>query len=101
MDNSLLVKIARDHHPNWEECNNSIRRLFIRNVCIMLGSKGLEPSKFCVYWHTNNNKISNHGGTNHSLRIAETYGIPYFNIGKPNELESLVKFVDEYNNAPT
>ena len=92
----VIKRIAAEHHGGYYKCSPYIQRLFDRNVNILLGAEALkhQESAFVVYWQPEENKIDNYGGTNHSLRIARTYGIPTFNIELGHERQALGEFVN-------
>ncbi len=73
-------RIAAQFHPNWDACDEGVRKLHARNVAIMLGSSPdvrPEPVNAVVCW-TPGGAIT--GGTGQSLRIAAAYSIPVFNL---------------------
>jgi hypothetical protein len=91
-----VIHIAQDHHPYYDNCQQSTKNLFNRNVQIILGEEADFPSACVIYWHFSDNDIEELGGTNHSLRIARTFNIPTFNIGDAGQLAALVQFIKEY-----
>lgn len=85
-----MTRIARAHHPVYDQLNGYVQNLMNRNVLILLGSKLDRPSDCGIYWKTPTDlSIDKKGGTNHTLRIARTYGIPMFNIGIAQHREDL------------
>ena len=74
-----MLALAEKHHPAWNKCSDYIRKLMARNVAILFGPALDEPVDFVLYWQGwNVHKYT--GGTGHSLRMADAYGIPNFNI---------------------
>jgi hypothetical protein len=96
-DNWMADKIAAHHHPAWNKCDDSARKLHTRNVYQVLGP-GLgvvsheTMSKFVVCW-TKDGKAS--GGTGQALRIAAAYNIPVFNLFHDNALEQLEEYLSQ------
>ncbi len=88
-----LMDIAEAHHNAWDKCDNRARALLGRNVHILLGENLHKPVDMVVYWQPSNNRITDRGGTNHSLRIASTFGIKTFNINEPDQQRALMKHV--------
>lgn len=88
-----IRKIAADHHPRYHYLDRYIQSLFDRNVQIILGLNADDPSACVIYWHEPDNKITNYGGTNHSLRIADTFKIPTFNIEFQDQRDALEEFI--------
>ena len=73
-------EIARAYHPNWANLSQGVRKLMARNVYILLGPF-LDDYVECVICWTPGGAIT--GGTGHTLRIAENYNIPVYNLGSP------------------
>lgn len=81
-----LQEIAQKHHPRWHSLNHAVRKLHTRNVAQILGSvnPGECNSLFVVCW-TPEGKGG--GGTGQALRVAKTYGVQVYDLGKPDVLE--------------
>lgn len=79
-------EIARKHHGNWGVCNPAAKKLLTRNVPVILGQDLKTPVDFVISWS------AGPGGTAHTTAIAQTYGIPVFNLAKPNGLSDLMAF---------
>jgi len=75
----FLSSIAARHHPAWERCNQRVRKLHARNVAVVFGARasGITPTRAVVCW-TEGGRVT--GGTGVSIRLAETAGIPVFNL---------------------
>lgn len=69
--------VAKHFHPAWERLSPYVKTLMARNVHILFGENLNEPVSFIICW-TQSGKAT--GGTGHSLRVAEAYNIPIFNI---------------------
>lgn len=92
--NPILLDIAEAFHPNWSALTQGAKKLMARNVAIMFGNDFKEPVKFVLYWQGHNiNRYK--GGTGHTIRIADAYQIPTFNIGNDMEVKSLYRFLKE------
>jgi len=89
------IDIARTHHPAWDRLSGYVQGLMVRNVAIILGANydtGFTcPSKFVVCW-TPNSAVT--GGTGHSLRVADTFNIPIYNLATPHILNELGEFLN-------
>ena len=78
--------IAQKHHGNWGICNPAAKKLLTRNVPVILGLDLKTPVEFVISWSVGP------GGTAHTTAIAQSYGIPVFNLAKPNGLKDLLDF---------
>lgn len=80
------VKIAEEFHPAWYRLGHAGKALHARNVHQILGRDVLNPVLpiFVVCWTKGGRKV---GGTAQAIRIAEHYGVPVMNLGKPGMLE--------------
>ena len=85
--------IARMHHPGYMKCNEYVQRLFNRNVNILVGKNCDNPVSCVIYQQPPDNDIMSFGGTNHTLRMAATMGIPTFNIQVDAERDALSEFI--------
>ena len=74
-----LSSIAARHHPAWERCSPRVRKLHARNVAVVFGPRasGITPTRAVVCW-TEGGRVT--GGTGVAIRLAETAGIPVFNL---------------------
>ena len=79
--------IAAEHHPAWDRCNDTVRKLHARNVHILLGPDLTEPVRFVMCWTYQGKDV---GGSGMGIRIARTNKIPIFNLGSmtPEEIET-------------
>jgi len=69
--------VAAAHHPDWSRCSSTVRRLHARNAAILLGPSLDRPVSAAICW-TPLGRVT--GGTGMSIRIAEAYDIPVFNL---------------------
>lgn len=97
--NPEVERIAKHHHRGWAKLNDIHRLLLMRNVCILLGNQVDQTVMFILYWQSAAKEKSYHGGTNHSLRIASSWGIPSFNIRDKEDREAASTFVVEAENV--
>ena len=79
-------EIAAQHHPYWRSLKDSVRALMARNVLQVLGQNLTEPVLFVLCWTPNG---SGKGGTGQAIRLANSLGVPVFDMGKTplNEIE--------------
>lgn len=98
-DSDKVRHIAAMHHTKYETMRPAYQQLMNRNVNIILGQDADSPVDMVIYWQSPEGAADYFGGTNHSLRIASTWGIPTFNIRLDAELEALVAFVNERDDA--
>lgn len=77
-------EIAAKYHPYWNSLKDGARKLQARNSHQVLGCDLNTPSSFIVCW-TKNGKGS--GGTGQAIRIANSYNIPIYDVGKYGSLE--------------
>jgi len=88
------IKLASEHHPFWERCDNYARQLHGRNSQIILGKFLNVPVKFVVCF-TPDGKHS--GGTGLGMNIAQAYKIPVFNLYYPSVKKRFEEFVIDNN----
>ena len=89
---SKFFKLSHDalksvdlYHPSPASLTDGARRLMARNWQQVMGdSIAMVPVVFILCWTQGD---INSGGTSQALRIAERYGIPYFNMAKSDPLE--------------
>jgi ribA/ribD-fused uncharacterized protein len=91
--------IAGSVHPNWDACSDTVKKLHARNCAQVFGRSLNSPSKFVVCWTPG---AAACGGTRTAIVLAETNGIPVFNMADErycdtdkvlsavNELEKIV-----------
>lgn len=76
-----LIQLAEQAHPAWKQLSQGVRKLMIRNVQIVHGSKFVValPSK----------KLGG-GGTGHGIRVAGILGIPVYDLNDPAVLKKIL-----------
>lgn len=78
IDSPEATAIASKAHPAWERLSQGARRLHVRNTYQVLGRQLNDPVAFVVCW-TPDGKGG--GGTGQAIRLAESHGIPVFDLG--------------------
>jgi hypothetical protein len=89
---TAIQAVAERHHPNWPACRAGARKLHSRNVLQVLGKTLTSPSLAVLCW-TRDGKHS--GGTGQALRIADTHGVPVFNLHNPEWLRQAQALVQQ------
>lgn len=84
--------IAALHHPAWERLGPGTKRLMARNIHQILGPSLKDPSKFVLCWTKGGQTI---GGTGQAIRLAESLGVPVFNMGSSSlqEITSKIEMI--------
>ena len=75
---TACIEIAAPLHPAWERCSPAVRKLHARNAAVLSGGNLDRPVDAVVCWSAGGRS---EGGTGMAIRIAETRGIPVFNLG--------------------
>lgn len=83
------IKMAEDFHPAWNKCNAYARALLGRDAMIIMGKDLKTPVDFVLCYCADEER----GGTALSLRIANFYKIPVFNLANDNGLD-VMKFIN-------
>lgn len=79
-------------HPAPDRLSGFARSLMARNAMQVLGGAMNEPSKMVVAW-TPGGQIT--GGTGQALRMAQAYQIPIRNLGNPETLQNVLRFLNQ------
>lgn len=74
MQNSEWFRHAARYHPVWDTLTTTVKALHARNSAIIMGATLDHPVQAVVCW------TQGSGGTMQGLRIAESEGIPIFNL---------------------
>lgn len=85
-----IHNIAAAHHPAWDRLSDAVKAFMYRNVTIVLGIELATPADMLVCW-TPQGKVT--GGTGHAMRVAQTHGIPIFNLALPSDIVALDEFI--------
>jgi hypothetical protein len=88
------LELAEEFHPNWHNLSDSARRFMIRNVYQVLGKDLNTPSEFVICWtpdgaETANERSIKTGGTGFAIALADSLGIPVYNLANPESLEEV------------
>jgi len=84
------ISTIHQYHPAPDRLSDFARHLMARNAMQVLGSDLATPSKMIVAWTPQGNVV---GGTGQALRLAQTYQIPIRNLGDPQTLQSVLKYI--------
>jgi hypothetical protein len=89
-DDQYLRDIAIEHYPrSWHALREPVKRLMTRNSAQILGRGIGEPiSAFVICW-TPEGKGG--GGTGQAIRVARSYGVPVYDLFKPEDREMVKK----------
>lgn len=86
-----MMDIAATHHPYWHRLSNGAQKLHARNVCQILGANCDAPVDCVICWTP---EAKSGGGTGQAIRIANTYGIPVFDLASDVQRNALMEFVN-------
>ena len=83
--------IAREFHPNWSALDRQTKCFMARNVHMVLGRDVNlpDPSIFMLCWTPGGNAV---GGTGHTIRVAEHYGVGVYNLALASARDRLERF---------
>ena len=84
------VATVNQFHPAPGNLSEFARALMARNAMQVLGKTMNEPAKMVVAWTPGGQTV---GGTGQALRMAQSYGIPIRNLGNPEVLQSVQRFL--------
>lgn len=87
------MRLASQYHPYWNRMHQNTKLLMSRNVFILLGADLQTPVDFVVFWQSLEDDQSVTSGTNHTRRMAQSFGIPLFNMRVPADQDALVNHV--------
>jgi len=81
------LDVARRVHPAWHRLSPAARKLHGRNCYQVLGLSFDVPSQFLVCWTSDGcesarTRSAKTGGTGTAIELAESHGVPVFNLGK-------------------
>lgn len=82
--------LAEKHHPAWYHCSRTVQIMHTRNVFQVLGEDLQSPATMVVCWTPSG---FGGGGTGQALRIAQSHGVPVFDLALPTKVEELCAFV--------
>ena len=82
---------ASQVHPAWSKCSQGARKLHARNVAILKGACLDAPVRMVICW-TYNGYLT--GGTALGIRLAQRFNIPVYNLGLPDQRQSVESIFD-------
>jgi len=74
--NIVALHMAAQFHPQWHHLSNYVKRLMARNCQILFGRNLDDPVSFVISFYQDKSK----GGTGHTIRVAEYYGVTVYNL---------------------
>lgn len=86
------IATVNQFHPAPGRLSEYARNLMARNAMQVLGQTMNQPAKMIVAW-TPEGQIT--GGTGQALRMAQAYKIPIRNLGNPETLQNVKKFLEQ------
>lgn len=92
--------VAANIHPNWKNLKHSIRCLVARNMHQVLGWNLNNPVDFIICWtpdgaETKQQYSQKTGGTGSAIALADSWGIPVFNLFNPSRLDDVLEFIEK------
>lgn len=98
------AEVAALVHPHWRRMPDHYRALHARNTPQVLGRRGEPPSLFVLCWtpdgcESQAERSGATGGTGQAIAIADIFGIPVFNMRRPDWRERLNHFLKEHRHA--
>jgi hypothetical protein len=88
---SEAMELAEKFHPAWDKLADSGRLLMGRNSHILFGDELIRPVDFIICWTNEGLTV---GGTGQCLRMAESFYIPIFNLGRDDDINQLWNRID-------
>ena len=73
------MNLVSKYHPAWDRCGQGARKLHARSAAIIRGADLRHPVDAVVCWTPNAVPV---GGTATGIRMAESVGIPVFNLAR-------------------
>lgn len=96
--------LAQRYHKGWAKLSHGAHNLMARNCYQVLGYDLKTPSDFVVCWtadgcEKSSERSSKTGGTGQAIDIADSNGLPVFNLQRKDALERLKAFLREKEGA--
>lgn len=82
------LEMAKKFHPAPHRLKGHGLHLMARNSFQVLGPDLSSPSEFVLCWTPNGLPV---GGTSQAIRIAESYGVPVYNLAKQEDRKQFYK----------
>lgn len=94
------MRIGELLHPNWRGLKSGARLLMARNSHQILGEDLRSPVDFVVCWTPDGcegeaSRTVRTGGTGQAIALADRWGIPVFNLARPDALDRLREHLGE------
>lgn len=89
--------LVYDFHPAPDRLSSGAFALMARNTQQVLGPDLTQPARFVVCWTPDATEVRTSrqtGGTGMAIRIAFAYGVPVFNLGRPDAGERLAALLN-------
>ncbi|GIW31485.1 MAG: DNA-protecting protein DprA [Meiothermus sp.] len=88
------IRLAADLHPAWSRLSSGVQKLMGRNSHQILGVNLNTPVAFVLCWTPDGAESEAEcgvetGGTGQAIRLASRYGVPVFNLYRPDALSRL------------
>jgi hypothetical protein len=74
-------RVAEAHHPAWDKLNRTVKFIMARNSFQVLGADMMSPAMFVLCFTHGG---TGGGGTGQAIRIANSHGIPVYDLGGNN-----------------
>jgi len=96
--NAMAEQLAMEFHPVWERLSPYVRKLHGRNAFQVLGLDLKTPSKCLVCWtpdgcNSHATRSIRTGGTGTAISIADSFGVPVYNLANQLILERWIKWL--------
>lgn len=94
----IANRIAGLTHPAWRWIPDWMKELHTRNVFQVLGEQVNCPSEFLVCWTPDGAESCSEtskktGGTGTAIRVADTFGVPVFNLQRSDAVDRLASYL--------
>lgn len=91
-------------HPAWHSLVPARQKLMARNSHQVLGRDLRQPADFVVCWtedgcESEDERSSSTGGTGQAIALADRFGIPVFNLARPDALDRLAAVIKRQDHS--
>lgn len=92
------IEMAEPHHPGWKYLKDPVKKLMGRNAYQVLGYNLDKKSKFVICWtqdgcESAKTRTSKTGGTGLAISLADSLGIPIFNLANKESYNRVVSLM--------
>jgi hypothetical protein len=96
----MAKDIAEPHHPTWNYLKKQTKDLMGRNVYQILGAHLDKPVKFVICYtedgcESKEDRSLETGGTGLAISLADSLGIPVFNLKNEDSRKRLQSFIEK------